>query len=69
MRVRIGKSKKEIICAHTVTTNWDDGIDVELFEIGGIEGKNKTILLPEHTKMVRMFNDQGKEIERVEWKD
>lgn len=69
MRVRIGKSKKEITCAHTVRTDWDDGIDIELFEVEGIDGKNRTILLPEHTKLVRMFNDHGKEIDRVEWKE
>ncbi len=69
MRVRVGKSKKEIICAHTVTTTWDDGIDVELFEVGGVERKRKTIYLPEDTKLVRMFNDKGEEVDRVEWRD
>ena len=69
MRVKIGRSKKEIICAHTLTAQWDDGIDVELFEVNGVDGKKKIIFMPEQTKLVRMFNDKGEEVDRVEWEE
>lgn len=69
MKVSIGRSKKVYTCSHVKIDTWDDGIDVELFELDGKEGKNKMILLPDQARSVRIMNDQGKEINRLEWKD
>lgn len=69
MRVSIGRSKKIFHCAHVIITYWDDGIDVEMFEVDGKDGKNKLVEMPQDGKLVRVMNDQGKEINRLEWKD
>ncbi len=68
MRVAIGRSKKVYTCSHVKIDYWDDGIDLLMFELDGIEGKNKTIEMPEDGRVVRLMNDQGKEINRLEWK-
>lgn len=68
MRVSIGRSKKVYNCAHVIIRHWDDGIDVELFEVNGKDGKNKLIEMPQDGRLVRVMNDQGKEVNRVEWK-
>lgn len=68
MKVSIGRSKKVITCAHVIITHWDDGIDIELFEVEGIDGKNRLIEMPEDGKLVRVMNDQEKEVNRLEWK-
>jgi hypothetical protein len=71
VRVSIGRSKKVYICSHVKIDYWDDGIDVELFEVE-VDGKkvaNKLIEMPEDGKLVRVMNDQGEEINRLEWKD
>lgn len=69
MKVSIGRSKKVLTCAHVIITNWDDGIDVELFEVGGVEGKNKLLEMPQDGKLVKVMNDRGEEVNRLEWKD
>lgn len=69
MKVSIGRSKKVITCAHVIKTYWDDGIDVELFEVDGVDGKNRLIEMPEDGKLVRVMNDQGVEVDRLEWTD
>lgn len=69
MKVSIGRSKKVLTCAHVIITNWDDGIDVELFEVGGVDGKNKLIEMSQDGKLVKVMNDRGEEINRLEWRD
>lgn len=69
MKVSIGRSKKQISCSHVKIDYWDDGIDVELFEVDGKDGKNKLIQLPEDGKLVRVMSDQGSEIRKLEWRD
>lgn len=69
MKVSIGRSKKSISCSHVKIDYWDDGIDVELFEVDGKDGKNKLIQLPEDGKLVRVVSDQGSEIRKLEWRD
>lgn len=69
MKVSIGRSKKPITCAHVIIDHWDDGIDIELFELEGIDGRNKLIEMPEDGRLVRVMNDLGVEVDRLEWKD
>lgn len=70
MRVSIGRSKKIYQCAHVIIREWDDGIDVELFEvIGRRSGSTLIIEMPQDGRVVKVMNDNGDVIRKLEWKD
>lgn len=60
MIVRIGRSKRLITCSSIRTQEWDDGLDIELFDVNGKEGKRKLIELPQDTSMVSVLDECGK---------
>lgn len=69
MIVRIGRSKRLITCSSIRTQQWDDGLDIELFDVNGKEGKRKLIELPQDTNMVSVLDDLGKVTKKYTWDD
>lgn len=69
MRVSIGRSKKVYKCAHVIIRYWDDGIDVELFEVQDRRGSKLIIEMPQDGRLVKVMNDNGDLINRLEWEN
>jgi hypothetical protein len=69
MIIRIGRSKRTILCSSIRTQEWDDGLDIELFDVNGKPGKRKLIELPQDTTRVSVLDGTGKVIKTYTWQD
>lgn len=69
MIIRIGRSKRTILCSAIRIQEYDDGLDVELFDVGGKDGKRKLIELPQDTTRVSVLDETGKVIKTYSWQD
>lgn len=55
MIIRIGRSKRTLTCSSIRTQEWDDGLDIELFDVNGKYGRRKLIELPQDTGRVSVL--------------
>lgn len=71
MIIRIGRSKRTITCSSIRTQEWDDGLDVELFDVNDKDGKRKLIELPQDTGRVSVLSEDGsgRVMKVYKWKD
>lgn len=67
VRVVRGRKWTDYTCGHVSRDDYDDGIDLILWELNGEPNKQKTIMLPQHGKKVFFMNDKGDTVDCVTW--